>query len=74
MADRSCLHCGAAFLAFERDLEVEVVRLTNQNRKMLHFRLVPLIAFSIVGGIMGTVGMLHHFYPQAPVPFVGEAR
>lgn len=61
-------------MTYTETLEERVVVLEKTNRRLLHFRLVPLIAFSIVGGIMGTVGMLHHFYPQAPVPFVGEAR
>lgn len=52
----------------------EIVRLTTQNRRMLHYRLVPLIAFSVVGLIMGVVGMVEHTYPRSDAFVPGGLR
>lgn len=49
------------------ELEAEVVRL--HRRRMWHVYLFAFVTFLGTG-----VAWLHHAFPQAPVPFVLEAR
>lgn len=52
---------------YTETLEQEVARLTRRSHR-------PLYLFAFLVAIGTGIAWLHHFYPQAPVPFVQEAR